>query len=88
MVQRLAITLNERTFFVTTNGYFGIDPPTAREGDLVCVVLMAHVPFVFRPISGREYRFVGDSYVYGISEGEILVWAKANGKVIEEFWIR
>lgn len=87
MVERIAMNVNERTFFITTNGYFGIGHPLAREGDLVCVVLTAHVPFVLRPTSRREYEFVGDSYVHGISEGEIIPWAKANGKSIEEIWL-
>ena len=75
LVQRIAMNVNDRSLFVTTSGYFGID--------LVCVVLTAHVPLVFRPTSGREYGFVGDSYVHGISEGEMIPWVKANGKSIE-----
>lgn len=87
-VQWMAMNLNERSFFVTTNVYFGIGPSMAREGDIVCVMQTAHVPFVIRPITGREYQFFGDSYVHGISEGEILDWARTNGVVIEEFWMR
>jgi hypothetical protein len=79
---------NNRTFIVTKRGYFGLAPPHAQPGDWICVLLTAHVPFVLRRLDERHYSFVGDSYVYGISEGEIFDWAKANGKKIEEFWIR
>jgi hypothetical protein len=48
----------------------------------------AHVPFVLRRQDERYFQLVGDSYVYGISEGEIFGWAKANGRAIEEFWLR
>jgi hypothetical protein len=87
-IQRLTLLLNERTFVITKSGYFGLGPPDARHGDLICVLQTAGVPFVLRRTSGKEFRFVGDSYVYGISDGEIFGWVKDGSKVIEEFCIR
>jgi hypothetical protein len=86
--QRISLLLNERTFVITKNGCFGLGPPDARQGGLICVLHTAHVPFVLRRTSGREFQFVGDSYIHGISEGEIFDWARVSGRVIEEFWIR
>ena len=84
---------NERSFVITTTGYFGLAPPGARRGDLVCVLYTAHVPFVLRKKEAagdgeRCYEFVGDAYVHGISEGEIFEWAMKNEKKVEEFWIQ
>lgn len=73
---------------ITKSGYFGLGPPDARHGDLICVLQTAGVPFVLRRTSGKEFRFVGDLYVYGISNGEIFGWVKDGSKVIEEFCIR
>ena len=84
-IQRLAFLLNERTFVITRSGYFGLGQPDARHGDLICVLHTAGVPFVLRRTSGKEFRFVGDSYVHGIWEGEIFAWVKDGSKVIEEF---
>jgi len=86
--QETSLKCNERTFVITKMGYFGLAPPNARAGDLIVVLGTAHVPFVLRRQDERYFQFVGDSYVYGISEGEIFGWAKANGRAIEEFWLR
>ena len=86
--QETSLKCNERTFVITKMGYFGLAPPDARAGDLIVVLGTAHVPFVLRRQDERYFQFVGDSYVYGISEGEIFGWAKANGRAIEEFWLR
>lgn len=56
-----------RCFAVTEKGYMGISPPGAREGDMLCIVMGAQVPFLLRPLSNSE----GDMSERGIS---ILWW--------------
>ena len=60
-----------RRFFTTLGGYMGIGPPGMREGDLVCVFLGGKVPWVVRQ-DGHAYTLVGECYVHGIMNGELM----------------
>ena len=67
-----------RRFFVTDKGYFGLAPHFATEGDLVCVLFGARVPFVLRPCMSEEgkprrFKLVGPAYLEGAMIGEALV---------------
>jgi hypothetical protein len=82
---------HERTFVVTSKGYFGIAPPRARHSDLICILHTAHVLFVLRRRAGEGnpyYECVGDAYIYGISEGEVFEWIKANRIAVQEVLLR
>ena len=46
-------------------------PPCAREGDQVFVLLGGQVLYVLRPVGG-SYRFLGECYVHGLMDGEVL----------------
>lgn len=70
-----------RCFAVTKKGYMVIAPPGAREGDMLCIVMGAEVPFLLRPLSnsegevsekGKFYALVGECYVQGLMDGEGL----------------
>ncbi|KAF9636440.1 Heterokaryon incompatibility [Lasiodiplodia theobromae] len=58
-----------RRFFVTKKGYIGIGPACMQEGDKVCVLSGAIVPFILRS-DGAEHKLVGEAYVHGIMHGE------------------
>jgi hypothetical protein len=45
---------NERKFFHTKKGFFGIGPGALKEGDFVAVLLGADVPFVIREVLGVD----------------------------------
>jgi hypothetical protein len=54
--------LHESRFFVTTKGYFGRGPIPVGEGDWVCVLLGAKVPFVLRYDENTgSYSLIGES---------------------------
>jgi hypothetical protein len=55
----------------TNSGYIGLVPGYAQEGDEVCVVSGARVPFVLRA-QGTFYSLIGECYVHGIMDGEAL----------------
>ncbi|KAH7420096.1 heterokaryon incompatibility protein-domain-containing protein [Cadophora sp. MPI-SDFR-AT-0126] len=57
--------------FISQKGYVGMAPEFAIAGDLVCVIYGAIVPFVLRKV-GEGYELVGESYVYGIMDGEAM----------------
>jgi hypothetical protein len=45
----IGLCCNGRRFAVTHQGYMAIVPPGTREGDIVCPVLGADLPFIMRP---------------------------------------
>ncbi|KAL8366142.1 hypothetical protein RB595_004760 [Gaeumannomyces hyphopodioides] len=83
-----------RRLFITLNGYFGFGPDSLNEGDVVCVLSGADLPFVLRPVSQDSenteqlrlnelpqvdhYLLVGECYIEGLMNGEAAV-PTANG---------
>jgi hypothetical protein len=58
-------------FFMTKSGYLGLGNP--QVGDEIWVLLGGNVPFVLRPDTETECRYlVGDCFVHGIMDGEAL----------------
>jgi len=74
-----------RAFIETKNGYMGIGPKSAQKNDLLCVLGGSQVPFVLRRVEINRYRLVGECYVHGIMNGEI-VKAK-EGDDLKTFYI-
>ncbi|KAF2144178.1 uncharacterized protein K452DRAFT_154350 [Aplosporella prunicola CBS 121167] len=75
-----------RRLFVTQKGYIGIGPPCLREGDVVCVLANAIVPFVLRQ-NGPYHKLVGEAYVHGIMNGEACrrpLWQRVE---VRPFWL-
>jgi hypothetical protein len=62
---------NDRRPFLSQQGYLGLAPAHAKEGDLVVILFGAVQPYVLRR-SGQKYELVGEAYVYGIMDGEFL----------------
>jgi len=60
-----------RRVFITELGYFGLAPIASMVQDQVCVLMGSKVPRIIRG-DGDIYRFVGECYVYGIMDGEVL----------------
>jgi hypothetical protein len=71
-----AVTLRvrRRRFFVTSKGFFGLGPWNTEPGDVVFVLYGCSVPVVLRRRgSGGEVRsFVGEAFVAGIMDGEVV----------------
>ncbi|KAL7905862.1 hypothetical protein GGI35DRAFT_459508 [Trichoderma velutinum] len=65
-----------RKFFVTKRGYFGLGPQKAEPGDRIAVLFGSAVPFVLRQgvsaTGKRAWRIVGECYVHGIMQGEVI----------------
>jgi hypothetical protein len=66
-----------RKFYVTEKGRMGTVAPGCREGDVVCVLKGARMPYVLRREGGdggkRVCGLVGNAYVHGAMNGEIEV---------------
>jgi hypothetical protein len=57
------LCLNGRRFCITRKGHFCLLPPTASEGDLICVLLGGEVPYVLRRVDKQSqdfYTMVGE----------------------------
>ena len=76
-----------RRFFVTESGHMGIGPPTMATGDSVVILYGGYTPFILRA-QGDEYRFIGESYVHGMMQGEAVDRYCREGDQDVEFHIR
>jgi hypothetical protein len=68
-----------RSFFRTSDGYIGMAPDCIQEGDRVCIIYGADVPFILRPVD-NGWLLIGESYCHGLMEGE-YVHALAQGRL-------
>ncbi|KAF2672780.1 hypothetical protein BT63DRAFT_420989 [Microthyrium microscopicum] len=59
--------------FITKRGYVGIGPPNMAAEDIICIFYGAHVPYVLRPVEDGRYTLIGETYVYGIMDGEFMI---------------
>jgi hypothetical protein len=66
---RAALTM--RRFGITEKGYFALVPRGTRERDQIVVFEGACVPFMVRRVE-NGYELVGEAYVHGVMEGEVL----------------
>ncbi|KAM7183794.1 heterokaryon incompatibility protein [Rhypophila sp. PSN 637] len=68
--------LPNRTFITTRNEQvhrMGVGPYLAKEGDIVVVLFGAKLCVVLRRVQGEDqYKIVGDAYIHGIMNGELV----------------
>jgi hypothetical protein len=64
-------TIKERKFFLTKRVYMGLAPMGAQERDLICVLFGCKVSLIMRPV-GDHYLIVGDTYIYGMMNREVI----------------
>jgi hypothetical protein len=72
----LNASLRNRRLGTTIKRYLGLFPRQAQAGDVVCVLSGCHVPFVLRKDRGVTYKLVGECYVHGIMDGEVMKMEK------------
>jgi hypothetical protein len=61
-----------RRYFVSHRGYLGVGPSTTSPGDVIAIILGLDTPFVLRAIGENRYQIVGEAYVHGIMDGELM----------------
>jgi hypothetical protein len=82
-------SISQRKFFITSNGSLGLGPPEMQVGDEVWIVHGGRMPLIFRPneesfrppnseADQKCHTFVGDSYIYGIMDGEAAIDLEQN----------
>lgn len=59
----------------TEDGYIGLAPAHVKEGDIILAILSCTSFIVVRPVPGNEgrYQVVGESFVYGLNNGEAVL---------------
>lgn len=76
-----------RRFFITEKGYLGLGPGRTEVGDQVCVLFGGKMPFILRRVL-NHFKLIGESYVYGIMDGEGLQQWEAREASEQWFEIR
>ncbi|KAK8024690.1 hypothetical protein PG990_002513 [Apiospora arundinis] len=62
-----------RCLYRTRRGYLGNGLHDVQRGDVVCVFMGGAVPFILRlRADGEGYTLIGDAYVHGIMDGELV----------------
>lgn len=61
-----------RNFCVTTGGHLGRVPRGSLIGDKICLLFGAVVPFVLRESSDGYFKLIGECYIHGIMDGEVM----------------
>jgi hypothetical protein len=83
---RLALlSLEERVLVTTETGYLGLLPEAARPGDVIAILLGCNCPMVLRPHGISFYRVIGECYVHGLMDGEILGQRGGKDNLLREF---
>jgi hypothetical protein len=59
-------------FFHTDNGYIGMCRPGTTPGDLVFLLHGGKVPYTLRKNGDSTYNFIGESYVHGVMQGQLM----------------
>jgi hypothetical protein len=71
--QSYRAALRNRRFSVSEKGYFALVPRGTQAGDKICVLEGINVPYILRAVEGEGgYELVGECFVYGIMEGEVM----------------
>lgn len=65
-------TLNHRVFATSSLGHFCLVRENAKAGDVVFVPIEAEMPYLLRSINGEYYEIIGECYVNGFMDGEVL----------------
>ena len=62
--------LAKRRIIRTSHGYMGLSDRHTQAGDCLALVEGLCVPIVLRPSKNKQWKLIGESYVYGVMYGE------------------
>jgi Heterokaryon incompatibility protein (HET) len=58
--------------FITTQGFVGLAPFHAQQGDIVVIFQGAKFPYTLRKCGSGKYKLIGDTYLHGVMYGEFI----------------
>jgi hypothetical protein len=83
---RLALlSLAQRALITTKTGYLGLVPVAVRSGDVLAILLGCNFPVVLSPYRHDLYQVVGECYIHGLMDGEILSQGNDKNLSLREF---
>jgi hypothetical protein len=82
--QAAASACDGRRLFVTTSGHLGIGPAVMKNGDLVCVLFGANVPYILRP-NEDHFFLIGECYMHSLADGQVIDTRNAGHLEDREF---
>lgn len=65
------------SIFFSDNGFVGLAPSGAQEGDSICILLGHPTPFIIRP-KGDDWELVGWARIPGMMHGEMIEGLEAS----------
>jgi len=80
-VARATLAFVGRRMVTTEGRYLGLAPDAVQKGDVIAIVYGCNFPVVLRKC-GEFYLVIGESYIDGIMDGE-LIEAKERGEYSE-----
>lgn len=76
LLMRMYTPVKRKRLFKTRDGRLGIGPSTCQEGDACFIIEGARVPFLLRSspatIPDGHHKLVGECYINGVMEGQIM----------------
>lgn len=79
---------HNKSLFLTHRGRIGVGVRGAKKDDVVVIARGGTVPYVVRRVGDGTFRFVGEAYVHGVTDGEAVEEAAALGWPIIPFLLR
>jgi hypothetical protein len=67
----VVLALPGRKLMTTIKGYLGLAPEEVLKGDVIAVLYGCNFPVVLRPY-GERFYVVGECYVDGVMDGELI----------------
>ncbi|KAM3536112.1 hypothetical protein MY4038_000578 [Beauveria bassiana] len=68
----------------TVNGYLGLVPRAAQQGDQVWLFSGGRTPYILRPTDrSGQFIFVGEAYIHGIMDGEAAEGNENNFRPVQ-----
>jgi hypothetical protein len=77
------LALIGRRLITTQGGYLGLAPEEVQENDAIAILYGCNFPVILRP-HGDEYLLIGECYIDGIMNGEIIEAKERGGIQYEE----
>ncbi|KAL8670992.1 MAG: hypothetical protein Q9168_004484 [Polycauliona sp. 1 TL-2023] len=82
MVYAEGLACNGRRLCETKAGLIGLVPPSAQPGDHIAVLWGGQMMHVLRRKDNGTFFYVGDSYIHGVMDGELVTNDVGDGETI------
>jgi hypothetical protein len=77
---RSMLRMQDARPFMSDSGFVGLCPDSAKKGDMICLPLGTHIPYVFRHVKGKSWQLIGEVYIFDLMDSDVLA---APGMVLQ-----